>query len=571
MSEKGLLHRFWKNENNVVFIISIVVGIIGGLGAYVFRLMIQANTSIFFEKLLPLVSFHVYGYNLGIILMPALGGLIVGPIIYKWAREAKGHGVPQVIEAVQVRGGIIRPIVAFILIIVSSITIGSGGSAGQEGPIAQIGAVFGSILGRIFFKIKKYVRLMVSCGVAAGISATFNAPLGGAIFALEIVATKKGPISSVPLLISAVVGDVTIGFFLGFESRFHLPEYVFKSSHEIPVYLIMGIVFGILAFIWSKTYDTIENIFEKMKFPSKFKPAIGGLLVGIIGMFLYGHGIMGVGYDEINAALMGKVTLNMLILLGFTKIVATSFSIGSGGSGGIFAPSLYIGAMFGTAFGLLAQGIAPDVVTQPYAFTLIGMGAIFSGACHAPLTTLIMIPEMTGNFYLFIPMIIVSSLSYFVAIAFSKYSMYTMKLRKKGIEIKETENILDDITVSEVMSHKVDYIKPDTKVSELLTMLLEKRRPGFPVADDNKLFYGFIKIYDVRKIKKAKREKLKVSEIVNEDYPHVELDDTVYKALEIMVKSKVGRLPVLVERNGKKYIIGIITKSDVIRAYERLV
>ncbi len=570
MSAKSLIQKFWSNENNVVFLISIVVGIIGGLGAILFRFMIQGNRSLFFDRLLPYVSFYIGDYNLGVILMPALGGLIVGPIIYKFAREAKGHGIPQVIEAVHNKGGIIRPIVAFILIIVSSITVGSGGSAGQEGPIAQIGAVFGSIFGRIFFKIKKYIRLMVACGVAAGISATFNAPLGGAIFAMEVIATKTGFVSSVPILISAVVGDVVIGFILGFESRFNLPEYVYQSAAEIPVYIVMGIVFGILAFIWAKTYDKIESFFERLKFPAKYKPAIGGLLVGIIGMFFYGHGIMGVGYDEINAALVGQVSLKMLIILGFLKIIATSFSIGSGGSGGIFAPSLFIGAMFGTAFGLTANSLFPEVITQPYAFTLIGMGALFAGSCRAPVTTLIMIPEMTSNFYLFVPMMIVSSLSYFVSLAFTKHSMYMMKLAKKGIKINDNENVLEDINVSEVMTEKLDYIHSDLKVSEILTKLLEKRRSGFPVVNENMQFYGFVKIYDIRKIDKEKRKNMEVHDIVIKDYPSVKPDDTVFTALDTMVKTGVGRIPVLVEKNGKKYIVGIISKTDVITAYDKL-
>ena len=571
MFPQDYLKRFWSKENNVVLLISIVTGIIGGLGAILFRWMISVNKSIFFDRILPFVSFYVGDYNLGVVLMPALGGLIVGPIIYKWAKEAKGHGVPQVIEAVHVKGGIIRPIVAFILIIVSSITIGSGGSAGQEGPIAQIGAVFGSILGRIFFKLKKYVRLMVSCGVAAGISATFNAPLGGAIFAMEIISAKTGFISSVPMLISAVIGNVTFNFFMGFESRFHLPAYQFKSFAEIPVYLVMGLVFGALAFFWATTYDRIETAFDKLKFPEKFKPAIGGLLVGIIGMFLFGKGIMGVGYNEVNAALAGNVELKMLVLLGFMKIIATSFTIGSGGSGGIFAPSLYIGAMFGTAFGLVGQMLFPNVITQPYAFALIGMGALFAGACRAPVTTLVMIPEMTNNFYLFVPMMIVSSLSYFVSLALTKHSMYMMKLAKKGVEIKDYENALEDITIKEVMSENLDYIHPDTKVSEILTMLLEKRRPGFPVADENMLFYGMIKIYDIRKVKKAKREKLKAIDIANRNYPHVTPDDTVFKALDLMVKKNVGRVPVLVKRNDKYFLVGIVSKTDIIRAYDKLV
>jgi CIC family chloride channel protein len=256
--------------------------------------------------------------------------------------------------------------------------------------------------------------------------------------------------------------------------------------------------------------------------------------------------------------------------LGIIKIFATSFTIGSGGSGGIFAPSLYIGSMFGAVTGLIAQYFFPNVVYQPYAFALIGMGALFAGACRAPVTALIMIPEMTNNHYLLIPMIIVSTLSYFVASSLTKSSMYLMKLENRGVKIKQKENVLEDVLVEDVMAKRLDSITPDTKVSKILSLMLEKRHPGFPVVDSSKRFYGFVKIYDLKGIKKPEREKMEVKEIANRDYPHVSPTDNVYHALNVMINHNLGRIPVIIKKNKEIYIVGVISKTDVIKAYEQL-
>ncbi len=395
---KKLIKNYYQaHDNGLIFALAVVVGVVGGLGAIFFRLLIDFNRAVFFDFVLPNFSYYVGGYNVGIILIPALGGLLVGPIIFKYARETKGHGVPEVIEAVHLKGGKIRSSVAFIKILVSSITLGSGGSAGREGPIAQIGASFGSIIGSVFFKAKKHVRLMVSCGVAAGISATFNAPLGGAVFAMEVISLRTGLVSAMPILVSAVVGDVVMAGFLGFSPAIISPEYAFKNISEIPVFFIVGTLFGVLSFLWLKIFYKIERTFDSLRFPEKFKPILGGLMVGVLGMLFFKYGIMGIGYDDINAAVVGKLSLELLIVLGVVKIFATSFTVGSGSSGGVFAPTLYIGAMLGAASGLIAQGFFPEIVQQPYAFALIGMGALFAGAAKAPLTALVMIPEMTVN------------------------------------------------------------------------------------------------------------------------------------------------------------------------------
>lgn len=564
------IRKLYRKEHLPVFVLSIIIGIVGGLGAILFRFMISFNRSLFFDVLLPLISFKYAGYNISVFLIPVIGGLIIGPIIYKFAKETKGHGVPEVIEAVHIKGGYIRSRVAIVKILVSSITIGSGGSAGREGPIAQIGAVFGSFIGGLLFKAKKYRRLMVSCGVAAGISATFNAPLGGALFSMEIISTHRGLVNSIPILLSAVIGDVITGIFFGLAPVFNAPVYIFKSLSEIPLFFIVGILFGFLSIVWIKFFYKIEDFFEFIKFPEMLKPALGAAAVGIIGVFFFSYGIMGVGYEDINLVMLGKLSMNMIIILGVLKIIATSFTIGSGGSGGIFAPSLYIGAMFGTTTGLVMNQFFPVIVTEPYSFALIGMGALFAGACRAPLTSLVMIPEMTNNYHLLIPMMIVCSISYFITLFMTKDSMYFTKLVKRGVKIRHEENPLEDIMVRDVMSKDVKTIKPETPVSKFMNLCLKTRHPGFPVTKKG-VFLGYAKLYGARSLRSIKNKKIKVKDIMNKEYPTVTEHDNVYHALNLMTRHGLGRIIVVKEVKGKKYVKGVISKTDVIRSYEILI
>jgi CIC family chloride channel protein len=552
-----------------------VVGIVGGTGAILFRHLISFVKNFFFNILLPVISYEIYGFNMGLILLPAIGGLIVGPIIFKYAKETKGHGVPEVIEAVHLRGGVIRPRVAFVKILVSSITIGSGGSAGREGPIVQIGSTIGSFLGKFFLKTKKNIRLMVACGAAAGISATFNAPLGGTIFAIEIISTHSGLISAIPILLSAIVGDVVMAKFSGLGPVFEVPSYTFTTLNEIPFFITAGMALGIVAILWSRTFYKIEGFFEQLKLPGKFKLVIGGFLVGVIGMFLFGYGIMGVGYEGINLAMLGKLSIGMLIILGLAKIVATSLTIGSGGSGGIFAPSLFIGSMFGTAFGLFANSLFPNIVTQPLAYSLIGMGAVFAGACRAPITTLIMIPEMTNNYQLLIPMMIVVTLSYIISSLGTKDSMYLLKLIKRGVKIHKKENILEDVLVKDVMRTNVVTVNPAMSAASVADLMLQEKHPAFPVVtntkNNEKKYLGFIRIYEFKHIKTLKRKGQQVMDFMSKEYPCVSPEDSVYHALNVMTRHNYGRIPVVVKKGKSKYLAGIISKTDVIRAYEMLI
>ncbi|MHA1582900.1 MAG: chloride channel protein [Candidatus Baldrarchaeia archaeon] len=545
-----------------------IAGVAGGLGAVIFRLMIKINEHIFFDLLLPHISVYVGELNLGIILLPVLGGLIVGPLIMRFAPETKGHGVPEVMEAVALKGGYIRRRVAFLKVLVSSITIGSGGSAGREGPIAQIGSTIGSFLGQVFKLEPEDKKLLVVCGLSAGIAGTFNAPLGGALFGMEILLRGIGLFNAIPVVLASVIGAAVAASFLGQRPAFNAEGLTSWTLSELIFYAILGLVFGIISVIWVKSFYAIEDVFENLKISSKYKPALGGLATGFLVMLYPEYGIKGVGYEGVNMVLAGELTLFSLLTLGILKMVATSCTIGSGGSGGIFAPSLYIGSMLGAAMGLLFNSLFPSIVHQPFTYALAGMAALFAGVAQVPINVIIMIPEMSNDFSLIPPIMISSSISFFVAwLILQGSSIYTIKLYRRGIVLRMGRPfVLDLIKVEEVMTKKVITVSPDMSTSILELFFEEHHHTGYPVVKKGKLV-GMVTISDLQKIPHNMRDKVKISEISSKDIVVAYPDETVHVALDKMYENNVGRLPV-VDRKDPKRLLGIISKHDILRAYE---
>ena len=549
-------------------LLGILAGVLGGLGAVFFRYMISLNRLIFFEHIFPRASFSLWGLNLGLIVLPALGGLIIGPLITRFAPETRGHGIPEVMEAVILRGGRIRRRVALLKVIVSSITIGSGGSAGREGPIAQIGATIGSILGQVFKLSFQEIKLLVVCGLSAGIAGTFNAPLGGALFGMEVLYRGIGLFNAMPVILASVIGATIASIFLGRSPAFNMDYTASWNPPELLLFILLGAIIGLISVVWVRTFYGIESLFEKLKISRSLKPALGGLLVGMIGMLYPEHGIMGVGYEGINMVLAGELILTTLIILGVMKILATSLTVGSGGSGGLFAPSLYIGSMFGGALGIFFDLIFPEMIDSPATYALAGMAALFAGAAQAPINVIIMIPEMSGNFALIPPIMASSVTSFFVAwLHLRGSSIYTIKLERRGISIKMGRSfILDTIKVEEVMNRNVITVPLDMPVRALEMMFEEYHHGGYPVVKDGRLV-GIVTLDDVSKIPPQKRSTAKVEEIASRNLIVTYPDETIHEALDKMYLNGVGRLPV-VKRDDPSKIVGIITKHDIMRAFE---
>jgi len=415
----------------LIFILSVIIGIISGYGSILFRLMIYLNQLLF--NLIPFYFGSVY-----IILMPAIGGLIVGILTNKFGKETKGHGVPEIMEAMLYRDGVIKKRVALLKLIVSSVTIGSGGSAGREGPIAQIGASSGSTIGQIMNLDKKDLKLLIACGVSAGIAATFNAPFGGLLFGIEVILRRLELDIKVllNLTISIIIATlISIGY-LGNHPAFVVQSnYILNIPFDFFIYLIFGVIIGLFGVGFVKFFYGIEKIFNKIKIPNYIKPLIGGIGVGLIALF-FSPQIMGVGYETIEQTLKGMIPLFVLLMLCLFKIIVTSITLGSGGSGGVFAPSLFIGSTFGGTLGILFYYLFPTQISDPMVFALVGMGAFFAGIARAPLTCILMTIEMTSDYFLIIPLMLSCTISYLInQIIMKKKSIYTIKILNKGYKL----------------------------------------------------------------------------------------------------------------------------------------
>ena len=480
------------NEHGIMAVLAVLVGLAGGFGAVGFRYLINFFQALAYGSdgnLLDLVQPIPWYLR---VLIPALGGLVVGPLVYFWAREAKGHGVPEVMEAVALKSGLIRKRLVIIKSFASAICIGTGGSVGREGPIVQIGSAIGSTIGQMLKISADRMRTLVGCGAAAGIAATFNAPIAGSMFALEIILGDFGLATFSPIVISSVIATAVSRHFLGDAPAFIVPAYELVSAWEFPVYVVLGLFCALVAVTFTKTLYRMEDIFDGLKFPEYLKAVIGGAILGVISLLF--PQILGVGYGAIDMSLGQSYAWWLLLVLVICKILATSITIGSGGSGGIFAPSLFMGAMAGGFFGTVVHHLFPSVTASPGAYSIVGMGAVVSATTHGPLTALLMLFEMTGDYKIILPLMITCIISSIVARQLFKESIYSLKLLRRGINLEEGKeiNVLKSIRVSEVMNTKVETITEALGLEKLAEIISKSKYNSFPVVKGGNKLTGIL-------------------------------------------------------------------------------
>ncbi len=497
---KELHVRLRHTEQMYMVLVSIGIGLLGGLGAVAFRELIRLGQ---------LVFWRMGEYNLAYIrglpvwwklLAPAVGGLIVGLIIHYLAREAKGHGVPEVMESVVLHGGRIRPRVVAAKMLASGVCIASGGSVGREGPIVQIGSALGSAIGQWLGVGERRLRTLVGCGAAAGIAATFNAPVAGALFSVEVILGDFGVSQFSPIVISSVAATVVSRHFLGNFPAFEVPAYSMVSPMELLAYAVLGVLSGLAALLFTRSLYGAEDLFDRFRFPEPLKPVIGGVMIG--GMALWYPEVLGVGYEAINEALQGQVVFHLLLVLAVAKIIAVSLTIGSGGSGGIFAPSLFIGAMLGGAVGTVVHNTWPGMTGGPGAYALVGMGAVVGAGTHAPITAILIIFELTNNYKIILPLMITCIIATLLATQLQKASIYTLKLLRRGIDIRggQTVNVLRNVLVEDVMREGFETIKAPEPVMRVISRFMEQPGDSVLVTGDDGRLQGVITIDEVRPI-----------------------------------------------------------------------
>jgi CIC family chloride channel protein len=410
--------------------LALAIGALAGLGAVAFRYLLDDIHSFFFDGGARLSGALGRYY---IVLLPVVGGLLVGPVIHFFAREARGNGVPEVMKTVALEGGRIRPIVSVVKVAASSLCIGSGGSAGREGPIAQIGASLGSSISQWLHLSEDDTKLLVACGAAGGIAATFNAPIAGALFTLEIILRRVITPIFAYIFLSAVTAAYFASFFIENFHLFTMPSFQFVSPVEIVLYAALGVAAALAAAALIRGIYGCEDIFNAIKMPEYLKPALGGLAVGLIG--LYDINLLGLGYGEVQLVLTGSYSAWFLAAMCLLKILATSATLGSGGSGGVFSPGLFVGAMLGTALAGAFRAALPIDIGPAGAYGLVAMAAVFSAATRAPFTSVIIILEMTGEYSLVLPLMAAVSVSTALSAILTRGTIYTTKLLRAGIEL----------------------------------------------------------------------------------------------------------------------------------------
>ncbi len=560
------------NEHGIMAVLAVLVGLAGGFGAVGFRYLINFFQFLAYgadDNLLDLVQTIPWYLRVSI---PALGGLVVGPLVYFWAREAKGHGVPEVMEAVALKSGLIRKRLVIIKSLASAICIGTGGSVGREGPIVQIGSAIGSTIGQMMKISADRMRTLVGCGAAAGIAATFNAPIAGSMFALEIILGDFGLATFSPIVISSVIATAVSRHFLGDAPAFIVPAYELISAWEFPLYIVLGLFCAVVAVVFTKTLYRMEDIFDGLKFPEYLKAVIGGAILGLIGLLF--PQILGVGYGAIDLSLTQSYVWWLLLILVICKILATSITIGSGGSGGIFAPSLFMGAMAGGFFGTVVHNLFPSVTASPGAYSIVGMGAVVSATTHGPLTALLMLFEMTGDYKIILPLMITCIISSIIARQLLKESIYSLKLLRRGINLEEGKeiNVLKSIKVSEVMNAKVETITEALGVEKLAEIISKSKYNSFPVVTDGNKLTGILSFYDYNEaIFDDNLKGLVVAkDIATSDVVTISTDDNLYNALEKITFKDFSILPVVSTDDPMK-LMGVLTRRDIMGAYNKAV
>jgi CIC family chloride channel protein len=571
--------HFRSTEHIFMVVMAVLIGLLSGFGAVGIQLLIKYFQILFWgvEGFPPETIYALTIYKK--LLIPALGGLAVGAMVYYFAKEAKGHGVPEVMQAIALKNGIIRPRVSLVKLLASSLCIGTGGSVGREGPVIQIGAAVGSTLGQVFRVNPQRLKTFVACGASGGIAAAFNAPVAGALFSVEIILGDFGVAQFSPIVISSVVATVVSRSLVGNYPAFQVPKYELISPYELIFYAVLGILAGLIALLYIKTLYGLEDYFENLKIHDALKTGIGGLAVGLIGIFL--PQIFGVGYHTMDGAMHGTMISPFgsnslwafMLLLVFVKIVATSLSLGSGGSGGIFAPSLFIGTMAGGAFGELIHQFFPTVTAHSGAYALVGMGALVAGTTHAPITAILIIFEMTSDYKIILPLMITCVISTLLTTKLQKESIYTLKLVRRGIDLFQGKevNVLRSLTVKEVMLDDPLIITADTSFPKLLELFFNTRHSQFFVLDRQKRLVGRIALEDVRRIMQESEyvtHILIAHDLMNPDVVTIHREDRLDQVMRIFGRYAVEELPVVDIRNPDK-IIGVVFYRDVIEAYNR--
>ncbi len=571
----------------------VLIGVIAGLGSILFQYLCQVGLHVFLDQMAgyrppsPAGESHLFEpsgtpfIRWMLFFLPAAGGIISGWLVYTFAPEAEGHGTDAAIDAYHNKGGFIRGRIPFIKTIASAITITSGGSGGREGPIAQIGAGFGSYLGTKLKLSERERRIMMAAGLGAGVGSIFRAPLAGALFAAEVLYRDPEfePEVIIPAGISSVVAYCLFCLFFGWGSLFQSQDFVFQNPVELGPYVVLAFVLVGTAILYIRAFYGVRDLFKKLRVPNHIKPAIGGLCTGAIGFFIpatlaFGYGYAQMALDNVPPLLFGSATL-FLIGLAFGKILTTSFSIGSGGSGGVFGPSVVIGGALGGAVGRLFHGFMPGIVTEPGAFVVVGMAGFFAAVSNTPISTIIFVSEMTNSYHLLLPSLLVCSLAFLLSRRWTIYvKQVPGRIDSNAHRGDFFVDVLGTIRVKELMPHvrRVQMVPENMPLNDFRQMFSSTDQHYFPVVNDEKRLTGIFSINDVRGVifDQEIGDLVVMKDIANSDIIVTTPSEDLNEVLRKFTIRNLHRLPVVKEED-HTILLGMLDRREVIQYYNKRV
>lgn len=507
---------------------------------------------------------------------------MAGLLVYGLVPEAEGDGADSAVNAFHRGDGEIRRRVPIVKVVASALTLGSGGSGGREGPAAQIAAGFGSFISDLLGLSVKDRRIAVAAGIGAGIGAIFKSPFGGAILSGEIL-YSGGDIeveALIPAFIASPVGYVVFALFTGFTPIFgNTVHYVFTHPRNLLIYAALGVLCGLAGRLYTTTFYRVRSLFSSLSLPKYVKPAIGAALSGLIGVFF--PEVVGLGYGFLQYLIegdFGAITSNyvvlplilLLVVVALLKIIATSLTVGSGGSAGVFAPSLVIGGFIGAAHWVAVDKLLPGWIPIPAPLVIVGMMALLAGVIGTPIAAILMVSEMTGTLNLLAPSMVAVVLSYFVA--GPKYTIYRSQVQNRAASPAHSGEysvpLLTKLYVADAMNTDVVTAKPEDTVESAYRTMLERGFRGMPVVSDGRLV-GIVTLSDLLRVPREKMGEVRVGSVMTGRVIVCRPGDSLFEALEKMTVNGVGRLPVVSGEDGS--LIGIVTRTDIMRAYERAI
>jgi len=566
----------------------VIIGVIAGLGSILFHYLCGLGSHFFMDMMAgyrppqPVGEEHLFHptstmFNRWVLLfLPAMGGLISGFLVYQFAPEAEGHGTDAAIDAYHNKGGFIRGRIPIIKTIASAITLTTGGSGGREGPIAQIGAGFGSFLATRLKMSDRERRIMLAAGIGAGVGSIFRAPLAGALFASEVLYRDPEFESEViiPAGISSVIAYCVFCLVFGWGTLFESPDdIVFQNPLELGPYIVLAFVLAFTGFLYIKSFYGITGVFKGLNLPNHIKPAIGGLCTGLIGFFLPTTLAFGYGYVQMVLNDPMSMTITALFLLAMGKILTTSFSIGSGGSGGVFGPSVVIGGAMGGAVGKIFHNIMPGIVTHPESFIIVGMAGFFTAVSNTPISTIIFVSEMTDSYQLLLPSLFVCSIAYVVSGPWTIYQKQVKNRLASAAHAGEfMVDVLQMIKVQDLVHlvKKVETIPRNMPFLEFKQFFSRTKQHYFPVMDESNRMMGIFSSTDIRGVLFAPEiEHLVVmQDIAKSEVVTATLTEDLNSVLQKFTFRNIDSLPV-VQEDDRGILMGMLSRRDVIAFYNR--